>query len=67
MLHFIWVFTVCKRTCLGISLIQRVNGQILGKAIWKSVLTELRLKSPSQQYFSHVGTPPRERESVKKG
>ena len=25
MLHFIWVFTVCKSTPLGVSLIQRVN------------------------------------------
>ena len=25
MLHFIWVFTVCKSTHLGVSLIQRVN------------------------------------------
>ena len=25
MLHFIWVFTVCKSTCLGVSRIQRVN------------------------------------------
>ena len=25
MLHFIWVFTVCKSTCLGISQVQRCN------------------------------------------
>ena len=25
MLHFIWVFTVCKSSCLGVSQIQKVN------------------------------------------
>ena len=28
MLHFIWVFTVCKSTRLGLSRIQRVNSRV---------------------------------------
>ena len=28
MLHFIWAFTVCKSTCLGVSRIQRVDSHL---------------------------------------
>ena len=29
MLYFIWVFTVCKKYCLGVSSIQKVNLKLL--------------------------------------
>ena len=33
MLHFIWVFTACKNTRLGVSLIQRVNREVQANII----------------------------------
>ena len=34
-LHFIWVFTVCRITRLGVSRIQRVNGDT--NILWMSI------------------------------
>ena len=55
MLHFIWVFTVCQSTCLGVSFLQRVNIQkiynpgpfpaILGIGPWPKLGKKIDLTS----------------------